>query len=52
MAGQGWSHVILDGAVVDTDRLRVKTTSTKGATIDARAVAQEQMARWAWGAAS
>jgi len=32
---EGWSHVILDGTVVDTDRLRVKTTSTKGATIDA-----------------
>jgi len=32
---EGWSHVILDGKVVDTDRLRVKTTSRKGKTIDA-----------------
>ena len=32
---QGCSHVILDGKVVDTDRLRVKTTSRKGKTIDA-----------------
>lgn len=32
---EGWSHVILDGKVVDTDRLRVKTTSKKGKTIDA-----------------
>ncbi|MQB02053.1 MAG: IS5/IS1182 family transposase, partial [Actinobacteria bacterium] len=31
---EGWSHVVLDGKVIDTDRLRVKTTSTKGATID------------------
>ena len=35
VADEGWSHVILDGTVVDTDRLRVKTTSTKGETIDA-----------------
>ena len=35
VADEGWSHVILDGKVVDTDRLRVKTTSTKGKTIDA-----------------
>lgn len=32
---QGWSHVVLDGKVVDTDRLRVKTLSKKGKTIDA-----------------
>lgn len=32
---EGWSHVILDGKIVATDRLRVKTTSTKGTTIDA-----------------
>ncbi|MGE0300823.1 transposase family protein, partial [Pseudonocardia sp.] len=32
---EGWTHVILDGKVVDTDRLRVKTTSRKGKTIDA-----------------
>jgi hypothetical protein len=32
---EGWSHVILDGKIVDTDRLRVKTTSRKGKTIDA-----------------
>ena len=35
VAAEGWSHVILDGTVVGTDRLRVKTTSTKGTTIDA-----------------
>jgi DDE superfamily endonuclease/Helix-turn-helix of DDE superfamily endonuclease len=32
---EGWSHVILDGKVVETDRLRVKKISTKGKTIDA-----------------
>ena len=32
---QGCSHVILDGKLVDTDRLRVKTTSRKAKTIDA-----------------
>ncbi len=32
---EGWSHVILDGKIVDTDRLRVKTTSKKGKIIDA-----------------
>lgn len=32
---QGWSHVILDGKVVDTDRVAGTTISTKGATIDA-----------------
>ena len=31
---EGWSHVVLDGKVVDTDRLRVKTLSKKGKTID------------------
>lgn len=35
VAAEGWTHVILDGTVVDIDRLRVKTTSAKGATIDA-----------------
>ena len=32
---EGWSHVVLDGKVVDTDRLRVKKLSKKGRTIDA-----------------
>ncbi|MBA2309353.1 MAG: IS5/IS1182 family transposase [Pseudonocardiales bacterium] len=32
---QDWSHVVLDGKVVQTDRLRVKTISKKGRTIDA-----------------
>jgi len=32
---EGWSHVVLDGKVVDTDRLRVKKLSKKGKTIDA-----------------
>lgn len=32
---QGWSHVILDGKVVDTDRVAGTRISTKGATIDA-----------------
>lgn len=31
---EGWSHVVLDGKVIDTDRLRVKTLSKKGTTID------------------
>jgi hypothetical protein len=31
---EGWSHVVLDGKVVDTDRLRVKTLSKKGKTIN------------------
>ena len=31
----GWSHLILDGKVIDTDRLGVKTLSKKGKTIDA-----------------
>ncbi|MQA17481.1 MAG: IS5/IS1182 family transposase, partial [Pseudonocardiaceae bacterium] len=31
---EGWSHVMLDGKVVATDRLRVKTTSKKGKIID------------------
>jgi len=30
-----WSHVVLDGKIVDTDRLRVKTLSRKGKIIDA-----------------
>jgi DDE superfamily endonuclease len=32
---EGWSHVVLDGKIVDTDRLRVKTLSKKGKIIDA-----------------
>ena len=31
---EGWAYVILDGKIVDTDRLRVKTISRKGETID------------------
>ena len=32
---QGWSHVVLDGKVVDTDRVAGTTVSTKGLSIDA-----------------
>lgn len=32
---QGWSHMILDGKVVNTDRVAGANTSRKGATIDA-----------------
>jgi hypothetical protein len=32
---EGWSHVILDGKVVDSDRCRQKTVSKKGKLIDA-----------------
>ena len=32
---EGWSHVILDGKVIDTDRCHEKTISKKGQTIDA-----------------
>ena len=32
---EGWSHLILDGKVVDTDRCRVKILSKKGKMIDA-----------------
>ena len=31
---EGWSYVILDGKIVDSDRCRAKTTSRKGETID------------------
>jgi hypothetical protein len=31
---EGWSHLILDGKVVDSDRCAQKTTSIKGKTID------------------
>lgn len=31
---EGWSHVILDGKVIDTDRCHEKTVSKKGKTID------------------
>lgn len=32
---EDWSHVILDGKIVDTSRLRIKTISKKGKKIDA-----------------
>jgi hypothetical protein len=32
---EGWSHVILDGKIVDSDRCRQKTVSKKGNLIDA-----------------
>jgi hypothetical protein len=35
VAADGWSHVILDGKLFDTDRLAETTTSVKGDTIDA-----------------
>jgi hypothetical protein len=35
VAAEGWSHVILDGKVVDSDRCAQKTVSKKGETIDA-----------------
>jgi len=35
VAADGWSHVILDGKLFDTDRLAETTTSVKGETIDA-----------------
>jgi len=35
VAADGWSHVILDGKLFDTDRLTETTTSIKGETIDA-----------------
>lgn len=35
VAADGWSHVILDGKLFDTDRLTETTTSVKGDTIDA-----------------
>ena len=35
VAEEGWSHVILDGKVFDTDRCAETTTSVKGNTIDA-----------------
>jgi hypothetical protein len=31
---EGWSHVILDGKVIDTDRCHERTISKKGKTID------------------
>jgi hypothetical protein len=34
VAAEGWSHVILDGKVVDADRCSAKTTSKKGKQID------------------
>ncbi|WP_232534089.1 transposase family protein [Plantactinospora sp. KBS50] len=35
VAADGWSHVILDGKLFDTDRLAETTLSVKGDTIDA-----------------
>lgn len=35
VAGDGWSHIILDGKLFTTDRLTETTTSVKGPTIDA-----------------
>lgn len=35
VAAGGWSHVILDGKLFDTDRLAETTTSVKGDTMDA-----------------
>jgi hypothetical protein len=35
VAAEGWSHVILDGKLFDTDRLTETTTSIKGVSIDA-----------------
>ncbi|WP_242624241.1 transposase family protein [Micromonospora kangleipakensis] len=35
VADEGWSHVILDGKLFDTDRLTETTTSVKGEPIDA-----------------
>jgi hypothetical protein len=35
VAADGWSHVILDGKLFDTDRLAETTTSVKGEAIDA-----------------
>ena len=32
---EGWSHLILDGKIVDSDRYAEKTVSRKGETIDA-----------------
>ena len=32
---EGWSHVILDGKIIASDRCRAKTTSVKGDQIDA-----------------
>ena len=34
VADQGWSHVVLDGTVVRSDRCAETTTSTRGATIN------------------
>ncbi|MGH9248099.1 MAG: transposase family protein [Acidimicrobiales bacterium] len=35
VAADGWSHVVLDGTVVDSDRVAEQTTSMKGQVIDA-----------------
>ncbi len=34
VAAEGWSHVVLDGTVVESDRCAAKTTSSKGEQID------------------
>jgi hypothetical protein len=35
VADQGWSHVVVDGKILTTDRLTEDTTSVKGKIIDA-----------------
>ena len=35
VAEQGWSHVVLDGKLIRTDRCAETTTSVKGETINA-----------------
>jgi hypothetical protein len=35
VAAEGWSHIILDGKLFDTDRLAETTTNVNDATIDA-----------------
>ena len=34
VAAEGWSHVVLDGTVVESDRCAAQTTSSKGEQID------------------
>lgn len=35
VADDGWSHVVLDGTVIDSNRLSEKTTGVTGTTVDA-----------------
>ena len=35
VAGQGWSHVVLDGTVIRSDRCATTTESVRGETINA-----------------